>query len=305
MNFLYYLCAMKLFHHIAHKLQAAYPEGEARALARWVCEECFGLTQADLLLDKDNQLSADDIAQSEEITERLLRHEPIQYIVGHTTFCGHRFDVGPGALIPRPETEQMVRNILDELPHSTAQGHPLRILDIGTGTGCIAISLALALPGAEVTAWDVSPQALEVARANGRRHAEAHVEFEQCDILRPQPDNRLWDIIVSNPPYIRQSEAARMEHNVLDYEPHLALFVPDTDPLRFYRAIAQFAAGHLNENGQLWLEINEALGKETAHSIEENGPFEAELRIDDFGRPRMLKCKKCVKSASTPRVHNG
>ena len=212
---------MKTYQQVVHDLRLIYPEGEARALARWLCEECLGLSQTDILLDKDNHLSADDLENVKEITSRLLRHEPIQYILGKTTFCGHTFSVAPGALIPRPETEELVAHVL----RSTDKDSPLSILDIGTGTACIALSLALSLPKADVTAWDVSPEALAVARKNLDRYPEARVRLEQCDIFSPPEDNRLWQIIVSNPPYVRQSEAKAMQHNVLDYEPHQALFV--------------------------------------------------------------------------------
>ncbi|MBQ8968387.1 MAG: peptide chain release factor N(5)-glutamine methyltransferase [Bacteroidaceae bacterium] len=280
---------MKTYHQIVRDLCQVYPEGEARAMARWLCEECLGLSQTDLLLDKDNHLSADDLVIIKEITSRLLQHEPIQYILGTVDFCGHRFMAAPGALIPRPETAELVSRVLASLaPPASQDTAPLRILDIGTGTGCIALSLALALPGAQVTAWDVSEAALAIARENDRRHPEAQVVFELEDILHPRPTERQWDIIVSNPPYVRQSEARAMEKRVLNYEPHLALFVPDADPLLFYRAIAQFARQHLCDGGQLWLEINEALGAETAHLIEENGLAGAEVLKDIHGRDRML-----------------
>ena len=311
---------MKTYRQIVHDLSLVYPENEARALARWLCEERFGLTQSDILLDKDNHFSADDLANLKEITSRLIKHEPIQYILGYTTFCGHRFDVGPGVLIPRPETAELVTAILRSLasrsvgsvvplpelpsPRSVGGAVPISsrsvggalaspsILDIGTGSGCIALSLALALPEADVTGWDLCPEALEYTRRNAERYPEAHVHFEQADIFDPPKDDRQWDIIVSNPPYVRQSEAATMEDNVLRYEPHEALFVPDDSPLLYYHAIAKFAISRLKDEGQLWLEINEALGEETAHFIEDFGFMEVELMKDDYGKDRMLKCSK-------------
>ena len=273
---------MKIYRQIVRDLSQVYPDGEARALARWLCEECFHLTQSDLLLDKDNHLSADDLAKSQEIVQRLLRHEPIQYILGHTNFCGHNFMIAPGALIPRPETEQLVSLILSELPSVTS------ILDVGTGSGCIALSLALALPEVEVTGWDVSPEALNIACSNGKRYPEARVHFEQADILEPPADDQMLDVIVSNPPYVCQSEAAMMERNVLDYEPRQALFVPDSDPLLFYRAISCYAKTHLRDGGQLWFEINQAFGAETAHLIEENGFSNVRVIRDDFGHDRFV-----------------
>ena len=276
---------MKTYRQIVCDLRQQYPEGEAQALARWLCEECFGLSQTDILLDKDNDLSADSIAKSKEIVQRLLRHEPIQYILGYTTFCGHQFHTAPGALIPRPETEQLVNLILES--NKSQRPH---ILDIGTGTGCIALSLALGLPEASVTAWDVSDEALVVARQNMELFPDAKVVFEKTDILSPPNDDRRWNVIVSNPPYVRRCESTEMDSNVLDYEPHLALFVSDDDPLVFYRAIAGYASKHLQKDGQLWFEINQYLGKETAHLIEEYGFADVQVLKDGFGHDRFIKC---------------
>ena len=294
MNFLYYLCSMKTYHRIVSDLRQVYPEGEARALARWLCEERFGLTQTDLLLDKDNELSADDIEVVKEITSRLLNHEPIQYILGHTDFCGRRFSTAPGALIPRPETEQLVLRLLADLPeaaHAAPSGSALRVLDIGTGTGCIALTLALELPASRVTAWDVSPEALDVARRNASLYPEATLSLEQVDIFSPPDDNRQWDLIVSNPPYVCQTESRDMARNVLDHEPHLALFVPDDDPLRYYRAIALYARRHLRPGGTLWVEINQQLGAETAHLIGDICYLGVDVLDDDFGRPRFVRAR--------------
>ena len=284
-----YLCSMKTFQQIVHDLRLVYPEGEARALARWLCEERFGLSQTDILLDKDNQLSAHDLANVREITQRLIQGEPIQYILGHTTFCGHKFTVAPGALIPRPETQDLVDMAAEEVRNRPA---PMQILDVGTGTGCIAISLALALPQAEVTGWDVSPEALDVARKNAERYPKAHVTLEQQDIFSPPNDQRQWQMIVSNPPYIRQSEAKEMERNVLHHEPHLALFVPDDNPLLYYRAILWYAMRHLAPNGSIWFEINQAMDEEMYHLIEYFGFQDIEILKDSFGRNRFARCRK-------------
>ena len=164
----------------------------------------------------------------------------------------------------------------------------LRLLDIGTGSGCIALSLGLALAGAEVTAWDISDEALAIARENGRRYPEAKVVFEKADILHPPTDGRCWDVIVSNPPYVRQSEAAEMSANVLQYEPHTALFVPDDDALLFYRTIARFATTRLKPHGQLWFEINQYLSNETAQVVGESGFGDVRVLHDSFGNPRFL-----------------
>lgn len=281
---------MKTYQQIVHDLCLIYPEGEARALARWLCEECLGLGQTDILLDKDNHLSAHDLENVKEITSRLLRHEPIQYILGQTTFCGHTFSVAPGALIPRPETEELVALILDSIDKNSE----LSLLDIGTGTACIALSLALSLPKAGVTAWDVSAEALAVAQKNLDRYPDANVKLEQCDIFSPPEDDRLWQVIVSNPPYVRQSEARAMQSNVLDYEPHQALFVPDDNPLLFYRAILWYAMRHLSPNGSIWFEINQALGEELRHLIEYFGFSDIEILKDSYEHDRFVRCRRLV-----------
>ena len=280
---------MKTFRQIVQDLRLVYPEEEARALARWLCEERFDLSQTDILLDKDNQLSADDIEVLREITSRLINHEPIQYILGETDFCGHRFSVAPGALIPRPETAELVGLILQ----SAGPDASVSILDVGTGTGCIGLSLALGLPRSRVTAWDISPEALAVARRNAGRYPEADFRLEQADILNPPAgDTRRWDIIVSNPPYVRQSEVAQMSPNVLRYEPHLALFVPDDNPLQFYRSILLYAMSHLAPKGVVWFEINQALGEEMRHLIEYFGFSGVEILKDSFGNERFARCEK-------------
>ena len=280
---------MSPFQQTVRQLCVAYPGGEARALARMVFEECFRLTQTDLLLGKDNDLSADALTKSQNIVERLLRHEPIQYILGYADFCGHRFRVAPGVLIPRPETEELVHRIVAD---AHALPTPIHILDIGTGSGCIALSLSLALEGCEVEGWDVSPEALAQARQNAEAYPSAQVDFVQEDILHPTATDRQWDIIVSNPPYVCQKEQQGMETNVLQYEPHLALFVSDDDSLLFYREITRFAQSHLSEQGTLWFEINHALVAETAELIEKNGFSHIGIYEDGFGKKRLLRCQR-------------
>ena len=261
-------------------LQQVYPPGEARALLRLVMETRFSLSHTDFLLGKDRELSAEHKAELEIIVERLLRKEPVQYILGVSEFCGHRFHVEPGVLIPRPETEEMVRSLI---------GHPdrkgKRLLDIGTGSGCIAVSLALA--GYQVTAFDISPLALSIAQENAERLG-AEVVFACEDILHPTHDYGRFDIIVSNPPYVCRSEASEMEENVLHYEPHLALFVPDEDPLLFYRAIADYADRHLNAGGKLALECNRAYTFQVAELLSNHGFSEAEVLPDQFGNKRFV-----------------
>ena len=214
------------------ELKQHYGATEGYALYRMVMEECFGLTHTDILLGKDSQISEENQAKLLEIIGRLLRNEPVQYVLGHAWFCGHRFRVRSGVLIPRPETELLVQKAL-ELGREMKGLANSEVLDIGTGSGCIAISMALS--GCRVTAMDISESALDVAKENAAE-LNAEVAFMQENILQPSPVGQQWDIIVSNPPYICLHEAEDMERNVLDYEPHNALFVPDTDPLIFYRA---------------------------------------------------------------------
>ncbi len=280
---------MNLITEISRQLSPAYPTGEARALARIVLEDGFGLSQTDILMGKDKDLSAESLNLLQNIVQRLLRHEPVQYILGVAWFCGHRFRVRPGCLIPRPETEDLVNLILRDF---IAQNSPIRLLDIGTGSGCIAISLALALQQrAEVSALDISDEALNIARENAQ-HLGAEVSFLQSDILNMPESNAQWHVIVSNPPYIRECEAAEMQTNVLEHEPHLALFVPDSDALRFYNAIADYAWSHLYQGGWLYLEINQYLGQETLEMLKKRGFIAAELLSDRFSNPRMIKCQK-------------
>ena len=244
------------------RLLSVYPQREARALYMLVMEVAFGLTPTQVLTGKDKELSLDKQALLQNIIDRLLRKEPVQYILGQADFCGHTFHVEPGVLIPRPETEELVYHISQQSPT------PCSILDIGTGSGCIAVSLALM--GYQVTAFDISPEALRIAEENAKR-LQAKVDFYQEDILHPTPTQQQWDVIASNPPYICQKEAAQMDSNVLDYEPHVALFVPDTDPLLFYRAIAHYALEHLKAKGHLYFEINQAYPTETASLLEKMG----------------------------------
>ncbi len=262
-------------------LQHIYSAGEARAIYRMVMELRFGLSVADVLMGKDRELSPENQAELENIMQRLAEGEPVQYVLGRAEFCGHAFHVRPGVLIPRPETAELVRAVCAE-PKGSA------VLDIGTGSGCIAVSLAL--EGYDVTALDISEEALEVARENARLH-HCDVEFICDNILQPcVPLGRRWDVMVSNPPYICRSEAATMHCNVLDHEPHQALFVPDEDPLRFYRAIAEFGRVHLCPGGCIYLEINRSYGQETSRLMADSGYTDIQLRHDQFGNPRFILC---------------
>ncbi len=258
---------------------------EVQAMIRIICEDIFHYDQVDVALRQESELP--DFAQERitDIISRLRRHEPLQYIVGSARFHGHRFKVTPAVLIPRPETEQLIDMIVDENPASD-----LRVLDMGTGSGCIAISLARALKFAQVDALDVSRDALAVARENAAS-LKVKVRFFESDMLSPQPPAR-YDIIVSNPPYVCWSERESMERNVLDYEPGQALFVPDNDPLLFYKAIAAYAAQSLERGGRLYLEINQRFGNEVKRLLEGNGFDEVRIIEDSYGKTRFAAAVK-------------
>ena len=270
-------------------LQACYPMGEASAIARMVLTECFGISTMDIYMGKDIQLSENDEQKLENILQRLKKFEPVQYILGRAQFCGRDFRVAPGVLIPRPETEELVEAILRDHPTTP----PQRILDIGTGSGCIPITLAHHWPQSHVEGWDISSDALAIARCNNEEH-HTRVAFLQHDILSDEEcvvsQEGGFDLIVSNPPYIKQCERLQMERNVLDWEPALALFVPDDDPLLFYRSITQRAAkGLLNPGGWLYFEINREHGAETVHLLETNGFTDVQLVKDLSGNDRIVK----------------
>lgn len=265
------------------ELKQHYGTTEGYALYRLVMEECFGLTHTDILLGKDNQISEENQARLLEITGRLLKNEPVQYVLGYADFCGHRFAVRPGVLIPRPETELLVQKAL-ELGYGMEGVTEPEALDIGTGSGCIAVSMALA--GCRVTAMDISEEALGIAMQNATA-LNAEVVFVHENILQPSRTAQQWHVIVSNPPYICLHEAEAMERNVLDYEPHNALFVPDTDPLIFYRAIASYAMSHLSAGGWLCLEINQAYPDEMEKLLSSFGFKDVTIQKDQYGKDRI------------------
>ena len=288
------------YHELWRPLTAVYDEREAQAVARMVLEVHFGLTMAEVLCGQ-----MPDERELRQIQQRLLAGEPVQYVIGEAEFGGRRFCVAPGVLIPRPETYELCQWVIEERGDNEVRGTRYevremsprgeRILDIGTGSGCIACTLAAELPEAEVTAWDISEEALAIARENARR-TQVHVSFEQVDILDPRliaasPQNR-YQVIVSNPPYICQKEQATMEHHVLDHEPHQALFVPDDDPLLFYRAIAQYGSHALTPGGSLFFEINPLYATELSALLSAMSYHDIEIRNDQFGKPRMIKATR-------------
>lgn len=273
------------------RLTKVYPSGEARAIVRMVLEDHFGLTLADIYTDKVTELSADDVNELEKIMLRLETGEPIQYVLGSARFCGRQFGVGKGVLIPRPETELLCQWVMEshDCPFCGLQPPaPLRLLDIGTGSGCIAITLALDMANTVVSAYDLSSDALLIARDNAIRMGAA-VNFQLKDALEMTATEEMFDIIVSNPPYICENERTEMLPNVLNFEPSTALFVPNDDPLRFYRAIAQYGQTALSHSGELYFEINEHYGEEVSTMLNTLGYVEIEVRNDQFGKQRFVK----------------
>ena len=264
----------QLINDITAQLETVYPKDEAQALAWWIIEESTGLSRSQLLCDCKG---TKNISNLQEIIARLLHFEPIQYIFGHTLWCGLDLKVTPATLIPRPETAELVDRITNnQLPITNC-----RVLDIGTGSGCIAIALKKAHPEWQVTGIDISPEAIEVARENARRN-KVEIDFQVADIFSDGIGT--FDIVVSNPPYICEHEKDSMRPNVLEYEPATALFVPDNDPLRFYRRIAELKLGKF-----LFFEINEAYPQELSDMLAELGYTDIQLTNDIYGKPRIIE----------------
>ena len=279
------------YQNLYKQLTNIYPLNEAKAIVRMVLEDRFGLTLADIYTDKVTQLSADDASKLEKIMLRLAKGEPVQYVLGSVTFCGRQFGVAPGVLIPRPETEllcEWVINVHDKPYCALQPPTPLRVLDVGAGSGCIAITLSLDMPNTVVSACDISPEALLIARDNAIRLGAA-VNFQLKDALQLAATEETFDIIVSNPPYICDSERTEMMQNVLDHEPPTALFVPDDDPLRFYRAIAEYGTTALSHGGELYFEINDRFADEVSAMLNALGYAGTEVRTDQFGKQRFVK----------------
>jgi len=275
------------------RLTPLYEAGEAKAVVRWLLDVRFGLSMADILCDKVSELPQVAQAELEAMMARLAEGEPVQYVVGLADFCGRQFRVAPGVLIPRPETAELCQWILEGRgERGEVRGYTL--LDIGTGSGCIAITLAAEMPQAEVTGWDISEVALGIARENAERLG-VDVSFEQRDILdssRSTLHASLYDIIVSNPPYIEPREREGMERNVLDYEPHIALFAPEGNPILFYQRIADLAVRALKPGGSLYFELNPLTASSVGNYLTQIGFSRIEIRQDAFGKNRMLKATK-------------
>ena len=276
-------------------LTSRYTESEAKAVARYLLEVGYGLSMTDILSGGAERLSADEM---EENRRRLLNGEPVQYVIGKAEFGGRIFKVSPAVLVPRPETYELCQWVEEEESGKRKENRDYSVLDIGTGSGCIAITLALDMPYAKVEAWDISEKALNIARQNAES-LNAQVHFRQVDALNePTEDSSLFtlhpslNIIISNPPYICKQEATSMEAHVLDHEPHQALFVPDDDPLLFYRAIAQYGKSALVAGGWLYFEINPLYHEVLEKMLDEMGYFGIEMQKDQFGQWRFARAQK-------------
>ena len=271
-------------------LSAIYDEQEIESFFYILLEKLHGLKRVDLALNPGSIMDGSHLKQWKSIVSDLKKQMPIQYILGETEFFGLRFEVNENTLIPRPETEELVALIINNERKEKGKKGKLRILDIGTGSGCIAVSLAKNISDAEVFAIDVSGLALATAQKNALIN-KAGVTFLLKDILETEDLEKQFDVIVSNPPYVRNLEKNEIKPNVLEYEPHLALFVEDTDALLFYRKIAELAKKNLNQHGKLYFEINQYLGKETVKLLEKTGFKNIQLKKDIYGNDRMIEAE--------------
>ena len=280
--------------YYASQLESIYGSDEANALIIILLEHYFNIDRVKMALEPDLRLSESELLTLHFAVKDLLKNKPVQYIIGETEFCGMRFMVDENVLIPRPETEEMVKNIASCRDKACLVPTGYNVLDIGTGSGCIAISLAKLIPNSDVTAVDVSEKALEVAKKNAEANG-VNVHFVLDDILEPSTteliDNQ-FDIIVSNPPYVCEGEKSEMRANVLEHEPSSALFVPDSDPLVFYRKILEYAQKALKPDGQIWFEINEKFGKETAELCRKKGFKNIEIIKDFRGKERVVRANR-------------
>lgn len=284
------------YRQLWNSLSLNYDKEEAQAIVKTVLDSMFGFTLTDIVCGGVEKLSAEQKERLEGVMQRLKDGEPVQYVIGKAQFCGRIFRVGPGVLIPRPETEELCGLIVNDSRQITslkAQSSNLKAIDIGTGSGCIAITLAIDIADADVSAIDVSEKALDIARSNADA-LNAKVSFFRQDILKVSHDkkdgnNDKFDCIVSNPPYITLKERKDMRANVLNYEPSTALFVPDDDPLLFYRAITDFAASRLAENGVLYFEINPMFADALKTLLTDKGFHHVDIITDSFGKQRFAK----------------
>ena len=273
--------------YILHELRGVYSESEIKSMFRIVLHSEFDISDTDILLNPDKEFSQSHASRYFDIVKDLVKEVPLQHILGETEFYGLNFKVNKNTLVPRPETEELVEWIISENIHNNTS-----ILDIGTGTGCIPVSLKSNIEGSEVYAVDISDKALKVAEDNAKKNS-VDVTFINADILTEKPFSEIkFDVIVSNPPYVMNKEKELMSKNVLDYDPHLALFVDDNNPLIFYDKIAEYASERLKKGGKLYLEINEALGEEICKCIKNYGFGDIVLRKDINGKDRMIRAIK-------------
>ena len=303
---------MKTYQQLWQSLTPLYDAGEAQAIVRTVLDVKYGMTLTDIICGKVNEISANEERKLEEIIIRLQKGEPVQYVLGEADFAGRTFRVEPGVLIPRPETAELCQWIEEDMAGKStvssgdssedsskdspevspqATDDAKQILDICTGSGCIAITLGLNIPNSEVTGWDISEDALRIAQGNVEMLKARNVRIEYQDALALPKAAEAADLIVSNPPYICEKEKADMEKNVLEHEPSLALFVPDEDPLKFYRAIAEYASSALKSGGALYFEINPIYEKETRKMLLKLDFKDIETKEDAFGKKRMMRAK--------------
>lgn len=276
----------KVKNFIKNELKGLFSPDEINSLTRLILEKEFSIPLADVLTCKFNHLSDAEMQRLSEIVGKLKNSEPIQYILGETDFFGLTFYLDDSVLIPRPETEELVQWIVDSV-----KNEPLKILDIGTGSGCIAVTLAKKLPFAEVHAWDISRDALGVARKNADKNG-VHLFLAEKDILQESVSDEKFDIVVSNPPYVTEFEKGEMQENVLNFEPHLAMFVSDQNALVFYEKIADFALKNLNKGGKLFFEINREKGNQIEVLLQQRGFGNIERQKDISGNERMIKAER-------------
>lgn len=282
-----------MYRKLWQRLAQQYGEDEAKAIVRMVLEVRFGLSWPDIVCGNTPELSTNDLSALETIIRRLEQSEPVQYVLGQAEFGGRTFMVNHNVLIPRPETYELCQWVLEAVRSINDDEHGVSLLDVGTGSGCIACTLAAELPNAKVTAWDISAAALAVARENARRLG-VDVIFSQTDILNSHSSSLIshFSFIISNPPYICNKERSTMERNVLDYEPDLALFVPDDDPLLFYRSIAQYALQALQPDGWLYFEINPFYAEPLCEMLRDMRFSRIELKIDQYDKQRFVRARK-------------
>lgn len=288
---------MPTLQHQLQQLQNAlvsiYPHTEARALALWTLEYATSYSRVQLLSCLNEQPTNQQQQTINDISEQLLQHKPIQYIIGEAPFFGLTLNVSPDVLIPRPETEELVDWIQQTIKTQFAPDQTIALLDIGTGSGCIAVALNQLLPNLAVTATDISRNALAIAQLNAQKYHQT-IQFIGADILDTNQYSlfNTYDIIVSNPPYIGADEKDSLDANVLNYEPHLALFVPANNVLLFYDAILQFAQQHLNPNGWLFFETHQNYAQQTANLAEQYGFCNTQIKLDINGNARMIRCAR-------------